>query len=505
MYKARITKWGLDKKIKEAEAWALLRIKMQRGAIGKDSAFRVRGKPVTIENVLRYFKRKGIVHPEVLPQPPEALTPPAIECWTPIPSPRPGMKTIQVPEEEDMRSRADLLHFRGSEINTLPYTAALDSIPGNDHIHVYLNTDQTRQIHFSSPKIQSFEIPHSPLPPQSLLVPEKLFASIKAYYGGAIASGLFKTNERGHLRNVNELLNGRPIAEFYELGITGANLMRSKSFIEGRRCLSKASGLVSNLLREQHPRTMEYILEILFCLREMGQDEISTQLRNLVHGMALTLFAEGHPLRQIFSQIGKLEDLHFEQALPRVWRCVCDLFAKFLGQFHQTTLLCYTSFISNVHSSKGAAQLLHDYLMRAKQELGEFDRRLIDVRYWYGWALHEEDRVAEAIVTLEEGLTCCRGINGQEHRVVDALELISRCQHTLGHDYEAESTLRQAIKTTEETYGKSASWVLQLKASLEIWLREWGREAEAAAIQAEMDEILGPDDIKLDGIKLGKF
>jgi hypothetical protein len=495
MYKARIAKWGLDKKTKEAEAWALLRIKMQRGAIGKDSAFRVREKPVTVEDILRYFKRKGIMHPEVMPQPCEASTPPAIECWTPIPSPKPGMKTIQVPEEENVQSGADLLYFRGAKMNTLPCKTALDSIPSNDDIDIYLNTDQTRQILFSGPKIQSFEIPYSPLPPQSLLVPEKLFASIKAYYGGAIDSGLFKTNKRGHLRNVNEILNGRPKTEFYELGIAGANLMRSKSFVEGRRCFSKAFGLVSDLLQEQHPRTMEYILEILFRLKEMGQDEISTQLRILVHGMALTLFAEGDPWRQLLSQIGDLKGLHFEHVLPQVWRCVCDLFAKFLGQFHQTTLLCYTSFISNVHSSKGAAQLLHDYLMRAKQELGEFDRRLIDVGYWYGRALHEEDRVAEAIAILKEGLDCCRGVDGQEHRVVDALEQISQCQRTLGHDYEAESTLRQAIRTTEETYGKSAWWVLQLKASLEIWLREWGREAEAAVLRAEMDEILGPDDI----------
>ncbi|PMD59823.1 uncharacterized protein K444DRAFT_529152, partial [Hyaloscypha bicolor E] len=60
MYKDRIKKWNLDKKTKEEEAWAMLRKQMQREAAGKESAFRVRGKAATIDDVLRYFKRKGI-------------------------------------------------------------------------------------------------------------------------------------------------------------------------------------------------------------------------------------------------------------------------------------------------------------------------------------------------------------------------------------------------------------------------------------------------------------
>jgi hypothetical protein len=41
-----------------------------------------------------------------------------------------------------------------------------------------------------------------------------------------------------------------------------------------------------------------------------------------------------------------------------------------------------------------------------------------------------------------------------------------------------------------------------LKTRLERWLRGWGREAEAAAMKAEIDEILGPDDIELEDVTL---
>lgn len=79
MYKSRIKKWNLDKKTKEGEAWAILRMKMHRDAAGKESAFRVRGRTVIVDDVLRYFKRKGILNPEVEAGPLEASMLPAIE------------------------------------------------------------------------------------------------------------------------------------------------------------------------------------------------------------------------------------------------------------------------------------------------------------------------------------------------------------------------------------------------------------------------------------------
>jgi hypothetical protein len=58
MYKDRIKKLQLEKKNKESDMLAILRQKTQRDAVGKASLFRVRGQPVTIEEVLQYFKRK---------------------------------------------------------------------------------------------------------------------------------------------------------------------------------------------------------------------------------------------------------------------------------------------------------------------------------------------------------------------------------------------------------------------------------------------------------------
>ena len=59
MYQRKIAQWELDKKHKAPEMKAILRLARQRQAAGQESIFRIRGRRVDIEEVLRYFKRKG--------------------------------------------------------------------------------------------------------------------------------------------------------------------------------------------------------------------------------------------------------------------------------------------------------------------------------------------------------------------------------------------------------------------------------------------------------------
>jgi hypothetical protein len=131
MYKTRIRQWRLDKTYKEAEARAILRIKKLRDAVGKDSIFRVRGKPVTVEKVHRYLKRKGVANPETEAQDPVS-TPPDIQYWTPLSSPSPRFKSMQVAKEGTISLRAGLLEGRSAQWSVVPHTIIRDSTQGND-------------------------------------------------------------------------------------------------------------------------------------------------------------------------------------------------------------------------------------------------------------------------------------------------------------------------------------------------------------------------------------
>jgi len=98
MYKKRISQWGLDKKNKEKDILAIVRKTTQRAAVGKKSAFRIRGQIQDPEETERYLKRRGLSMDLVQVQ--SAATPPGLECFTPseVPSPPRTPEVFSVPE-----------------------------------------------------------------------------------------------------------------------------------------------------------------------------------------------------------------------------------------------------------------------------------------------------------------------------------------------------------------------------------------------------------------------
>jgi tetratricopeptide (TPR) repeat protein len=494
MYKDRIKKWNLDKKTKEEEAWAILRKQMRREAAGKESAFRVRGKAVTIDDVLRYFKRKGILDPETRPQPPGPPTPPAIECWTPLPSPNPESAFMLEIEGRGV----DWPDFGGVESSGVQ-ACALGS-PQSGGILGSLDVNQTRQILFSDPEIQSFEIPSSPLPPQSLVVLEKVFASITIYFSGAFDGGLFKTDDDGYLiHSTNEVIEGSGPVDFYNLCAIGITLMVSNRFREGRRFFSKALSITKMMLRNQHPRTLDYVFCSLSVLRSEGYNEMAILLRTYMRDITALIFADEHPWRQLFSQLAVMEESQFQFALTEACRCIQNTFANILGQFHRTALSSHLEFLRIVENRSNAFQLLHDLFIRGEQELGKFDEKIVEIKYQFAVALYENGEYAEAIEILEEVLVRCKKLEGFAFTVCDSLDTIASSRHLLGrHEENDELRLREAIGRIEEVVGRDHAYVLSIKTRQETRLRKLGRATEAAEVQAEVNEALGPDDIELE-------
>ena len=120
MYKDRITKWRLEKKNKQIDMLAILRKKTQRDAVGKQSSFRVRGRPVTIEEVLHYFKRKKSAGDEDAYNAP---TPSDVSCRTPSPTP------------ESRCSKNDILVTEmGSSPVTGPFAAERNHDPSTENL-----------------------------------------------------------------------------------------------------------------------------------------------------------------------------------------------------------------------------------------------------------------------------------------------------------------------------------------------------------------------------------
>ncbi|KAM0354196.1 hypothetical protein ACHAPU_001232 [Fusarium lateritium] len=87
MYKSRIWKWGLDKKLKSDEVLAILILRTEREAQGKTSEFTIRGQPVDLDNINRYIRRNPQLvarfHAGVVPSIQTTLE---VQCRTPSPT-----------------------------------------------------------------------------------------------------------------------------------------------------------------------------------------------------------------------------------------------------------------------------------------------------------------------------------------------------------------------------------------------------------------------------------
>ena len=97
MYKDRIRKWQIDKKIKGHEMKAIIRKQAQRSRAGKKSLFRLRSSQVPEHKVIRYRKAMKLMSEE------QALmlraeTPPGLVCHTPPASPLITPAVLEIPE-----------------------------------------------------------------------------------------------------------------------------------------------------------------------------------------------------------------------------------------------------------------------------------------------------------------------------------------------------------------------------------------------------------------------
>lgn len=122
MYKSRFTVWGLDSKNnREREMRAAVQKRSQRTQQNRRSIFRIRGKPVDDQEIVRYFARKGLSIEDVVAQRRASRTPETVICLTPITSP------IAIPEVY--------------ETSQLLFKSISDYVDGSFHSGVWIKSE----------------------------------------------------------------------------------------------------------------------------------------------------------------------------------------------------------------------------------------------------------------------------------------------------------------------------------------------------------------------------
>lgn len=92
IYKTHITKWGIEKRLKEIDARTIICHYHDRMELGKSSALQVRGRDRDYFSAIRHLERKHVPIADVLAQRGTFKKSDAVRCFTPLPSP------INIPE-----------------------------------------------------------------------------------------------------------------------------------------------------------------------------------------------------------------------------------------------------------------------------------------------------------------------------------------------------------------------------------------------------------------------
>jgi hypothetical protein len=501
MYKSRITKWGLDKNHKASDMAFILRKKTQRDAIKKPSAFCVRNKPVDMQDILRYVERKQAQDRGFRMASPEVLTPPHISCRTPTSALFPNAHDED--QQAQNRTRDDGEPQQAAFCHTNQQNFVLDSTMDGEqqwvHPHHQRSFLRGTRIgysqHFDS---QRQGVPSVISPPQVLLIPEQLFSTITSYFDGSFRKGAWILDKEGLFvsRNVLGHNSNHPI-RFYNYCEIASGLIIQQSPVKGRQILSKAIALIPEMLRAEHPSTLENLLNAILCLKHLGFVGVAAMFLNYFYNMKGIVLSEDHPWFQMSRLMNLLDPDHHAAVLYQSWRCTTDAIGRALGRLSHASIRSQMYFLSTVCGTEDPLDVerhLRKLLADCEQARGPNDPCSLDILTMLGWHLLDQGRFMEAGAMGQDMFARAKD-NGSDAMYVTSLHLYAVTQYYLGKPDLAERIRRDAMKKAADRLGRGSSSFLRITAIQEYWLRKWGRGEDADKLKQEMAELIGPDDL----------
>ncbi|KUJ16359.1 uncharacterized protein LY89DRAFT_782627 [Mollisia scopiformis] len=437
MYKDRITKWGLDKKNKERDMLAIVRKKRERDAIGKDTSFRVRDQPVSMEQVWNYLERKKTIRIQEGSAP---LTPPEISWRTPSPIPQSAHSDHHATSTENYPS------------DTLPDTVVPSAAHGDgDSVIVGVHRPTTPLPLFSFSEdtaqktleamyylISDASPVNRPLStPHILPVPERLLFSIKSYIQGSFENETW-IDRSGRCINtfVHCEILSNALYTFHNYYSTAVRLADERSYDEFRRVLSKAFAIIGDILRIQHTRTLDCFLEVFLDMIQRGHLELVSLLVHHIHEMSKTILLVEHPLRQICQSLAILDKDHFRQAIIESWKCTSDGFERRLGFFHSDSLDIHLYFVSATYGPNAPLEeerLLRQIHAKFVEESWLRTPQMMRINLFSGFAMQRQRRYSEAEALGNDILLIAEDTESLMDKLdaleLDALELVASSQY----------------------------------------------------------------------------
>ena len=418
MYKDRIRKWQIDKKIKGHEMKAIIRKQAQRSRAGKESLFFLRNSQVPEHKVNRYRKAMKLLSED------QALmlraeTPPGLVCHTP---------------------------------------------------------------------------PASPLAtPEVLEVPERIAKLVQDYIDGSFDSGTWLTSESG-VAFSTKIGSQDLVYAFEDQVLNFVYNLRNGETSYAWRFLKMAMASIEHIVSAEHPTTLDMLAFTLYkTMHLLNSSKVALFLLKQFSAMSAVIHPKQHPFNQVFAGLVRLDMSHLKHTLIMAYKSMSDGFDRRLERFNGNSLDAQESLL-HLKSLEGAAHTTEGYLtlLQAMElALDTSDPRVLTMRNLLARHHFNEGKFAEVAETAQS-ITDFAAQTGNVDPATHSLAMytLSYAQYKLSETTLAEQNLRQAIQIRAKYFGWEEGRVLDYLSRLAIWLKEWGRPDEAAAVHRQWEAIL---------------
>ena len=496
MYKLRFTKWEIMKNNRESDMAVIVRKKRARDAEGKKSTFLVNRKEVSVQEIDRYAKRRRTLDTTFAAALTDKPTPTHIICLTPPDSPSPEelQDTSIVLGQQNTFAAASAV--TSNRLGKRRRVSSLSPIRPNSLVA----QQGYRQIRACP---QSPSLPYFVTTPDVLRRPEMLFADIWSYVQGSVSNGTWYLNKNGRVQGLHS--RSAHAIDFANLCIEATGFFQIHSGAQGRRLLSKAFSLLGPLLTGEDPWLLQNLLSILIRLKQLGYVGICDIIQDYTAELARSILPEKPLWQRICISICYADPEHHTELLKRSWRSLTDAFADVPGVDARLTYMSVTNeadLTYRLHrwtEPERAEKLLREILADYEQKMQMMDDTALYVVARLADVLQVQRRYLDVELLVEDAFSRARQA-GSSSTVRDGnlMKSLAWAQHRLLKDRLAEESMRNAMALYAEDYGANDPIVIRCSRILESWLREWGREAEADHMLAEIDKLIGPDDIDMD-------
>ncbi|KAG4414544.1 hypothetical protein IFR04_012292 [Cadophora malorum] len=427
MYKDRITRWGLCKNIKKHEAVALIQRKAERDLMRKRTTIELHGQLVGMGRLLRHTKGPGSGKPGS-----RASIPSYVQCKTPPPGagafigPFAPVDGDMLPAWEACLSTDMISTSSGSLYSATQLLPGMmmwsenfneDTGSNSNDYTVEENSQMKLLRNYSRSSIHGSNISRPMSPLTSLKIPEELFHTIKEHLVYTFQSGV-RTFDRHGLpaENNADMLLPNCIANFSDHCYNAWELNRKGSFDDFRRLLSKAFGLVPDILRAPHPQALGCFLDVFFLFGRRDMIEITHSLRRYITQMGDKVIGDHVPLRRICRLLGTVEPELLQETAIRAWRCNNDAFQNEFGRFTKTSLmaeLSYTKSVYGLYNLVERERLLRKLLLEFEEKLGPSNSLVMVITLHLGNNIFNQGKYMEAEILGEEIMVASQAENSE--------------------------------------------------------------------------------------------